>query len=85
VLSYRLVARLASSFSRRIALRNRRQNTFGPKHILEPRRLAVHLNPPSDTSGLPAINSPSTYNDETELDATSDWLAHIAAGRIEVR
>jgi hypothetical protein len=64
-------------------LKNR--GTLKPYRLYETHRSSAHLDPPVDTSRLPAINNPSTYNDETELDATSDWLAHIAAGRIEVR
>jgi hypothetical protein len=52
---------------------------------LDVRRPWAQLTAPADTSGLPAINSPSTCSDETELDATSEWLAHIAAERIAVR
>jgi len=32
-----------------------------------------------------AIPNIEEHRDQEELDATKDWLAHIAAGRIEVR
>ena len=35
--------------------------------------------PPADPSRLP------TLTPEPDEDATAEWLAHIAAGRIEVR
>ena len=32
-----------------------------------------------------AIPTTEQHRDQDEIDATKDWLAHIAAGRIEVR
>jgi hypothetical protein len=39
----------------------------------------VNLDPPSDTSRLPLQGR------DAPEDAVDDWLAHIAAGRIQVR
>jgi hypothetical protein len=43
------------------------------------RSLCVNLDPPSDTSRLPLQGR------DAPEDAVDDWLAHIAAGRVQVR
>jgi len=45
-------------------------------------RKPVELNPP-DSSRLPPLASES--DTDAAVDATIDWLAHVAAGRIQVR
>ena len=49
--------------------------------VKQPRRPASAA--PADPSKYPQLRSDG--NGDDEIDATREWLAHIAAGRIEVK
>jgi hypothetical protein len=45
----------------------------------------VNARRPAAHGGAVAIPTTEEHRDQDELDATADWLAHLAAGHISVR